>query len=188
MCRFPYMPRLKAESVLTATVQAGVASRDFFGLAQGKEADRYLGFSFNADALASMYTDTLLIVPETAAAYQAKLDEEKRIREALPEGGNTDKHGHTGETDTTPSGTDLPKVQKKKRFYASVELESLGTKTRFSDIADNIIKHLTDRPDTRVTITIDIHAATDSCFDEDIQRVLKENCNTLKFKNVEFEE
>ena len=191
MCRQLYLPRLRAEGVFTATIQAGSSSRDFFGIAQGKEGDRYLGFSFSTPAMPFMDTTTLLIEPGTASAYQDHLDEEKRAREAqagqpVTSPATVTTSAHLTATSHSPMiGT---VVKAKKRFYASIDLEPHGTKLRFNDIADNIIQHLAERPDTRVTINIEIQADSNTGFQEDIQRILKENCNTLRFRNAEFEE
>ncbi len=58
----------------------------------------------------------------------------------------------------------------------------------FGDVVDNIIQHLAERSDTRVIINIEIQAESANGFQEDIQRVLKENANTLKFRSAAFEE
>ena len=69
-----------------------------------------------------------------------------------------------------------------------ISLDFLQDKPRFADIADNIIQHLADRPDTSVTISIEIQAESKTGFQEDIQRTLKENANVLKFRTASFEE
>jgi hypothetical protein len=190
MCRHVYLPRLKAESVFRATIQTGSANRDFFGLAQGKEGDRYLGFSYGAASMPFMDAAAVLISPETSTANQAKLDAEKRKREELAGVPGTGQPVPASPiTDDTPTDSPTGAVNRPKtRFYASIDLDPHGTKLRFNDIADNVIRHLAERPDTRVTISIDIQAETNTGFQEDVQRILKENCNTLQFRNAEFEE
>ena len=191
MCRQLYLPRLKAESVFTSTLQAASNSRDFFGFAQGKEAERYLGFTFGVPCMPFMDSAALLIAPEAAAAYQSSLDEEKRQREeqtTRPAAGQPSAPAPSPIL-VQPGESPAPIAPLlKRRFYASIDLEPHGTKMRFNDIADNIIQHLTERPDTRVTISIEIQAESNAGFQEDIQRILKENCNTLRFRNAEFEE
>ena len=192
ICRQLYLPRLKGENVFTSTIQAGSGGRDFFGFAQGKEGERYLGFTFGTPCMPFMDSGAmLLIAPEAATVYQALLDEEKRQRDehaAPPVAGEPSPTAPR--PSPTPSGTTAaPAVPlPKKRFYASIDLEPHGTKMRFNDITDNIIQHLAERPDTRVTISIEIQAESNTGFQEDIQRILKENCNTLRFRNAEFEE
>ena len=195
MCRQLYLPRLKTESVFTAAIQAGSTSRDFFGLAQGKETDRYLGFTFGVAAMPFMDNDLLLINPEAATAWQVVLDEEKSEREAATrQPGATPSVPETGATPTSTS-TALPSeaprpvpTLRKTRFYAAVDIEPHGAKMRFADIVDNIVHHLTERTDTKAIINIEIQAENASGFQEDIQRVLKENASTLKFRSAAFEE
>ena len=43
----PYLPRPRDSSVFQATLDAGTEGRDFYGFAQGKEADRYIGFVYS---------------------------------------------------------------------------------------------------------------------------------------------
>ena len=138
-----------------------------------------------------MDSAALLIAPEAAAAYQSSLDEEKRQREeqtTRPAAGQPSAPAPSPIL-VQPGESPAPIVPLlKRRFYASIDLEPHGTKMRCNDIADNIIQHLTERPDTRVTISIEIQAESNAGFQEDIQRILKENCNTLRFRNAEFEE
>lgn len=192
MCCQLYMPRLKSEGVFTATIQAGSTSCDFFGIAQGKEDKRYLGFSFGVAAMPFMDGSTLLLSPEAASAWQAVLEEERRKREETiirPGQPEPPMPGGTHVVPPSPSATGAttaPKLQ--KRFYASLDMEPHGAKMRFGDVVDNIIQHLAERSDTRVIINIEIQAESANGFQEDIQRVLKENANTLKFRNAAFEE
>ena len=191
MCCQLYMSRLKSESVFTAALQSGSTSRDYFGIAQGKEGNRYLGFSFGSAAMPFMDSSTILIQADAASAWQAVLDEERRKREepiAKPENPEPPLPGGTSVVPPSQggAGTVVPRLQ--KRFYASLDMEPHGAKMRFGDVVDNIIQHLAERTDTCVTINIEIQAESTGGFPEGIQRVLKENANTLKFKNVAFEE
>ncbi|WP_326526924.1 DUF499 domain-containing protein, partial [Dokdonella sp.] len=63
-----YLPRLRNSNVMTSAIAAGASSRDFFGLASGKESDRYLGFTFG-QATSPFMDVALLIEPGKAAAY-----------------------------------------------------------------------------------------------------------------------
>ncbi|MDR2726775.1 MAG: DUF499 domain-containing protein, partial [Deltaproteobacteria bacterium] len=136
MCRQVYLPRLKAENTFGATIQAGSTSRDFFGLAQGREGDRYLGFSFGAAAMPFMDAATVLISPEASDAHQALLDEERRKREEQAGASGTGQPSPPPPThDDTPAGTPAgAEVRPKTRFYAAIDLDPHGTKLRFNDI------------------------------------------------------
>ena len=48
-CQYLYLPRLKDDVAFQAAVGAGADSRDFFGIAQGMDEGRYVGFSFRSE-------------------------------------------------------------------------------------------------------------------------------------------
>ena len=80
MCAYCYLPRLRDESVFTASIRAGVASGDSFGYAASVSAQgRYEGLIFGVpvDAAAGVYVDaeSVLVRPETA---RAQLEAERR--------------------------------------------------------------------------------------------------------------
>ena len=76
----------------------------------------------------------------------------------------------------------------KTRFYGSVDLDPIQARRQFADIADDVIAHLSNRNGTRVRIKIDIEAETTDPFDDQVQRIVKENCNQFRFGNAEFED
>ena len=45
-CKQLYLSRLKDEAAFKNTLDAGSIRREFFGFAQGKEDEGYIGFSF----------------------------------------------------------------------------------------------------------------------------------------------
>ena len=68
-CQYLYLPRLRDDTVFRAALAAGTGSRDFFGMAYGKEDTRYVGFSFG-EAVSPVLDRTLLVIdPHTASAY-----------------------------------------------------------------------------------------------------------------------
>lgn len=203
MCQQLYMPRLKDSRVLQHTLAMGSDSRDFFGLAQGKENERYLGFSFAKATSALMDQMLLLIEPATAAAYAAAL---QAAEEAAKQPMRTDTSSSSSKGDdgikkpsfptsvgkpnngnglapSQPAPTQAPKRQ----FYATVELDPNLAKKQFADIVEEVVTQFTTRHGVKVKISIEIEAATDADFDSHLQRAVTENCKVLKFKNAEFE-
>ena len=84
MCAYCYLPRLRDESVFTASLRAGVASGDSFGYAGRVSAQgRYEGLLFGApvDAAAGVCVDaeSVLVRPEAA---RTQLEAERRRAEA----------------------------------------------------------------------------------------------------------
>ena len=54
---------------------AGADSRDFFGIAQGMDEGRYVGFSFGKKTSVFMDSSLLLIEPLTAAGFADLVEE-----------------------------------------------------------------------------------------------------------------
>lgn len=199
-CQQLYLPRLKDDTVFQMTMAAGAESREFFGFAQGKEDGRYIGFSYGKRTSLIMDASLLLIEPVAAAAYMEALraaEEASRAKAADASGG--------GATTTVPTGGGMPRAEDsakggyatgggiagqsiKKQFYGSIELDPFLAKKQFADLVDEVVQQFTMRPGVKVKIAIEIQAESPSGFDDGLQRVVKENCNVLKFKNAEFEE
>ncbi|OQX02980.1 MAG: hypothetical protein BWK73_40960 [Thiothrix lacustris] len=207
MCQQLYMPRLKNSFVLQHTLAAGSDSRDFFGLAQGKQEERYLGFSFARATSAILDQALLLIEPIAAAAYAAALQAaEEAAKRATPtptsSGTQPAPTGEDGvkepEIPTNigkpnngitppPPPQPVPPQAPKRQFYATVELDPHLAKKQFADIVEEVVTQFTTRHGVRVKISIEIEAETDADFDSHLQRAVTENCKVLKFKNAEFE-
>ena len=208
-CSYLYMPRLRDADTLRVAISAGVGSRDFFGVAYGKEEGRYQGFHF-AQNTSVIFDDTLLLIePKAAAEFAAKLAAEAAERDAEasppPRGPNPPGPRTTPENGSGPSAVDgsgpapagavpaapppAPGAAPKKRmFFGSVELDPVKAKLQFSDVADEVLMVFTQKPGVKVKISIEIEAESPAGFDDGLQRAVRENCNQLKFKNQAFEE
>ncbi|MFO1387187.1 MAG: DUF499 domain-containing protein, partial [Chitinivorax sp.] len=197
-CQQLYLPRLRDDTVFHHTLGTGAESRDFFGVAQGKEGDRYLGFSFGRRTSLFLDSSLLLIEPITAAGYaEALRAEEDTARatavaqlstgnsgaDAIPlKAADAAKPSYAVDT-VTPAA-----VASKKQFYGSIELDPILAKKQFADLVDEVVQQFTARQGVKVRIAIEIQADSNSGFDDGLQRAVKENCNVLRFKNAEFEE
>jgi hypothetical protein len=51
-----------------------------------------------------------------------------------------------------------------------------------------VIKHLSGLVGARVDVTLEVHAEVPEGIPEDRQRIVNENCRTLKFESFEFQE
>lgn len=202
-CHYLYLPRLVNDQVFRNAIAEGVETEDFFGFAAGKEGDRYLGFSFGKNSLASLDESSLLIDRETAAAYAEKLRGTQQP-EPQPEhpgtggtgSGNTSGASGSGDALTPPTdplslhgntGQDSTAANK-THFYGTVDLDAVKAKMDFATIMDEVIQQFTAQVGVDVTISVEIEARKKDGFDESLQRTIKENCNVLKFKSSEFEE
>lgn len=197
-CSYLYMPRLKDDNVYTMAIEAGSASRDFFGLAQGKENEQYLGFTFGVRTGIFMDNSLLLIEPTSAIAFEERKRAEQQtilppeagsggVREVPPGGGMTTGSGFVP---PVPPRSPVPPIAStaKKHFYGSIDLDPVRAKIQFNNLVDEVIGNFTAKPGVRVKIAIEIEAETDVNFDDSLQRAVKENCNVLKFNTAEFDE
>lgn len=202
-CHYLYLPRLVNDQVFRNAIAEGVETEDFFGFAAGKEGDRYLGFSFGKNSLASLDESSLLIDRETAAAYAETLRAAQQP-DPQPEhpgtggtgSGNTSGASGSGDALTPPTdplslhgntGQDSTAANK-THFYGTVDLDAVKAKMDFATIMDEVIQQFTAQVGVDVTISVEIEARKKDGFDESLQRTIKENCNVLKFKSSEFEE
>lgn len=198
-CSYLYMPRLKDDTVYQLAIEAGSASREFFGLAQGKADGQYQGFTFGSSTGIFMDNSLLLVEPVAAAEYEARKQAEYVIppetgrgslgREVPPGGGGTITDGGGYVPPVTPGQPVPPPVSRaKKHFYGSIELDPVRAKLQFNNLVDEVIGNFTAKPGVRVKIAIELEAEADANFDDSLQRTVKENCNVLKFKTAEFDE
>ena len=191
-CQQLYLPRLKDDTVFRHTLRGGVESQDFFGFAQGKDADRYLGFTFGKPTSQVLDAHLLLIEPMTAAAYaaaQKAADAGDQLNPTEPITSSADNALHIEESGKAvyTSGQTASQTLK-TQFYGSIELEAIQAKKQFADVVDEVILYFTSRAGVKVKITVDIQAEATAGFDEGVQRTVRENSKALRFKNAEFEE
>ena len=192
-CQQLYLPRLKDDITFQNTVAAGAESRDFFGLAQSKENDQYLGFSYGKRTTPIMDAFLLLIAPEKASSYlQAQEAAQQNDASITPlVHPNPEKSGskstHQYDINKNYNPEEYIHARRKTRFYASIHLDPVQAKRQFNDIAEEVLQQFINNPATQIQITIEIHAEFSSGFDDNLQRTVKENCNVLKFKTAEFD-
>lgn len=205
-CCYLYLPRLRDAETMRATVNAGLSSRDFFGVAYGEEEGRYQGFHFAERTTAILDESLLLIEPVAAAAFAEVLtaeavQREKEIREkSEKEAGNDDNSDIDSSSDETSGDNDHPDKDDKSAdekggstltkttFFGSVELDPVKAKLQFSDVVEEVLMLFTQKPGMKVKVSIEIEAHSSSPFDEGTQRSVRENCTQLKFKNHSFED
>jgi predicted AAA+ superfamily ATPase len=214
-CCYLYLPRLRDSDTLRATVNAGVASRDFFGVSYGHENGRFKGFHFAENTTVILDDSLLLIEPKAAANFAAKLAQEAADREAAikkvrePDARNgSEASGGSGDSGAGPTGPGTgtgsgigsgsagggigggqkPVASKKTTFFGTVEIDPIKAKLQFADVAEEVLMLFTQKPGVKVRVSLEITAAAPGGFDDATQRAVRENCNQLKFKNHEFDD
>lgn len=204
-CQYLYLPRLHNQEVYRQAIDAGVRSRDFFGVAYGRDGEQYLGFELEQSISVILDGTTILIQPTIAQAYDAVQKRLKEQREAEQRRGTTTTitgatttvgptSGHThpvGTLNPDPRGGTLvrPPVQTaKRRFYGKVQLSPHTAKMDFAKIYEEVLSHFALKHDGTVTISIEVEASSSGGFDESFQRIIRENGGQLRFTTTEFEE
>ncbi len=195
-CQQLYLPRLLDDHVFQETLTAGADSRDFFGFAQGKEGDRYLGFTFDRMTTPFLDDSLLLIEPSEAERYAGTLiDTPSPVPPPVVDGGgqpgapgpNTTGINGTGGSTGSDRPINEPGV-KQYQFYGNLTLNPIQATRQFSEIMQEVVQHFTSRTGVNVRITVDIHADAPGGFDQALQRTVKENCNTLGFSSADFDD
>lgn len=185
-CQYLYLPRLVNDGVYKNTLREALKSTDYFGFADGKDGDKYLGFCFGKDNFNLLMEQSLLITQETAAAYQARITAtptpppasiaaRNKTTSTPVSGGNAANH------DNNP-----PQAANRTHFFARAELNPLKAKMEFGNIFDEIIAQFSEKSGVTVHLSIEIDATATEGFDENLQRSVNENSKVLKVQG-EFE-
>ncbi len=196
-CHYLYLPRLVNDQVFRDAIAKGVETEDYFGFAAGRDGGRYLGFVFGQPTTIVLDESSLLIDREAALAWRERMENERRqqgdggVSGASP----TAARSISGEGETTsptPAGGTSPGIppttSAKKQFYGTITLDPIKAKMDFATIMDEVVQQFTSKLGVDVKISVEIQAQSKDGFDEALQRIIKENCNTLKFDGSEFEE
>lgn len=186
-CQYLYLPRLRDDVVFQQTLAAGVQSRDFYGIAQGKdERNKYLGFVFGARSSVILDKDLLLITQAAASAFEEAIKPPPPPPprpEIVPGSGP-----HPPVPPLPPPPPPPPPPQDvKRRFYGSIDLDPTLAKRQFADIVDEVVQQFSTKLGVKVRISIELEAESSAGFDSGLQRSVRENCRTLRFKGADFE-
>jgi len=184
--RYNYLPRLQNAKTLQDCVNRGV-QEGLFGLAVSKESGTYNHLKINE--IVSCNPECLIVKPEVARQIIAE-----KQNHVIPGEGKQGDKGADPDSTATGDGTtvDPPPPEPRqsstmKRFYATVDLQPEKMSLEASNIANEIIALLKSKYHAEVKVTLEIEASDREGFDENTQRAVRENCNTLKFRNAEFE-
>lgn len=190
-CSYLYLPRLVNDQVLKNAIETGIETGDYFGLACGKENDKYLGFVFGRHAMVILDDSSILIERDAAKAYSEQIKPEPGSADisAVAPPGEATLVTTTGTGDDSSQGKPSePRAGNKKQFYGTVSLEPIRAAMDFATIVTEVVQQFTSKLGVNVKINVEIQAISKDGFDEATQRTVKENCNVLKFTNAEFEE
>jgi hypothetical protein len=199
LCSYPYLSRLKDESVLIEAIREGIRGREAFGYAarvntQGTDDNRYEALSFGkAGATIYINADAVLVTPAAAARQQEA--EAAKVREA--ESASDTVYATTLSSASAPTlgvrepaAGAQPQAAPRRiiRFFAATQLDPLRLSRDAGRISEEVVQHLLTLAGANVDITIEIQASALQGIPDNVVRTVSENCRTLKFRTHEFEE
>ena len=181
--RYPYLPRMKNQEVLCATVRQGANPISWqitgFAIADAFNAKtgHYVGLTTSGDATTVIGT-TLIVRPDAAAGqlHEAEIpvvaEEEGGPRATpVPRGGNA------------RSAVD----DRLRRFYAVVRLDPERYQRDFAKLAAEVIANLAGFLGTDIEISVEIKATNPEGFPDYVSRTVTENARTLRLDSYGFE-
>ena len=195
-CTYYQMPRLLDENVLVRTMSDGVAKGGYFGFADGKEDNQYLGFKYGEQVFTyGMDDQSLLIECETAAKYKAAHTQQPIPAPADNGNGGGSIHptaesntGNSSEIQPSQQGTAVPMKKHYNHFYGAASIDPVSGTFQFQSIITELVSHFTTKPGVKVTIKLDIEATSETPFDDSTVRTVTENSTVLKMESSEFSE
>lgn len=193
LCAYPYLPRLRDQSVFVASIQDGLASVDYFAYATGvSPQDRYVGLAFGAQA-AAVYIDatSVLIKPESARS-QIESERDSTGQGQSGGGGTVIEHGTGTGQGGTGGGSGHQESEDEarplRRFFGTTQLDPDRASRDIGTISEEVLQHLITLPNAEVEVSVEISAKVPAGVSPDTKRIIEENCNTLGFRSHGFEE
>ena len=193
LCAYCYLPRLRDQSVFIASIQAGITSGDYFGYATSVAAQgRYEGLTHGASA-AAIYVDatSVLVKPEVA---QVQIEAERVSLGAAGIEVGMSVPGTVADSGQIPpsygSGPEPGPVTARlpRRFYGMVRLNPDRAGRDMGTVTEEVLQHLTTLPGAKVEVSVEISATVPDGVSDSVQRIVDENCKTLRFQSHGFEE
>lgn len=197
LCKYCYLPRLASYEVLENAIKAGVDSEDFFSLASGKDAEKFLNLRYNQSV--SEVNEADLVVKNDAARKQllAKKDEVPVQPVVQPGTGwgmpSTPTSGGTSVPDaggwSPVGGAPITPAEKlNTRFYMSADLDNTRLYKNVQTLYNEIISQLAEIDGCKISLSLEVSAQNGDGFSPDIIRAVSENCRTMNVKDFGFEE
>lgn len=187
--RYIYLPRLQQPNVLLGAITDGVSlltwMQDSFAFGDGYDEDkeRYPGLRAGQALFINETSAGLLVKPDIA---QHQMDAETVVDPPTP--APDDPTVPPPEPGLPPITSPLPPPPAKaKRYHGSVHLDPTRAGRDASQIADEVISHLSGLTGAEVRLTLEIEAEIPDGAPDDVVRIVNENSRTLKFSDSGFE-
>jgi len=172
--QYVYLHRLKDQSVLEKSLEAGIRSGEYFYYAEDiDESGRYKGLVGSTGFL-HFTLDGLIVKPETA---KLQLSQEEKSIDTLP---ISESEPASLPFDEIPQ-KEKTTVSKKTHFWGSVKLDHTKLGSTAGLINTEILQHFIQLPGASIKISLDIQVDVPSGIPDDIVHTVNENSKTLKF-------
>lgn len=178
--KYVYLPRLRDQHVLLATVEAGPASTAWqsegFAVAAAldESSGRYLGLVAGSHP-GSQSATTLLIRPEAALA-QLEADADA-AQHASGEISIT-----ADDATIAAAGESHPPEPRITTFRGDKRIDTDRPVKDFGSVVEEVLQHLMALADADVEIVLQIRVSKPDGFDDAVVRTVTENSRTLKFE------
>lgn len=184
--RYLYLPRLRSRDVFEGAVLRGAASRDYFGTAGSGAPGKWEGFRYGA-APGAVDDALLLIEPGEARTFE-QAQEQSRVNPPPRPPGPVDGTGpgKVGGVVAPPPPPDPPGTGP-RHLHLSIDVNAAGARLRLTDIAAEIIAHLTREATAEVKVTLEIDVNFPNGVSQALRRTIDENAVQLKVRKPEWE-
>jgi hypothetical protein len=173
-----YLPRLRDRQLLIDAVRSAIRQLvcDHFAYAESFEEGRYVGLVATGGGATVIDLSGVIVKPDVALAQLATTP---GVTPPMQPGGGVEGTAPAPQPPVTPT---LPRW-----FYASASIDPIRAGRDVGRIAEEVLQHLTTLPRANVKLTLEIEAYAPDGVPDDVQRVVTENCQTLKFSSHGFE-
>ena len=180
LCSYCYLPRLTSFSVLEQAIREGSSSKEYFGIAAGREGERYVDLTLG-EARATVHESDWLVKPEVARAQIER--ESAAVQPPSPASGpdvfsgaklTGDGGSGYGGTSFSPAAPDPRPVE----LILDKRLDPVRVNKDVSDVVKEIVSHL-ERAGAKVEMSLHVEARSGEGFDVPLMRTVTENCRTL---------
>lgn len=182
-----YLPRLKDLNVLLETITRGVASNEFFAMAERVEDGRYQGLVFNRPVMGAIPLSNLLVKKEVALKQIEEELKKTHEEEGSPGPLFPEKPDRPVSAVAKPEATKKPQ-RKKRHFSMDVPLDSLRINKEVNTYMNEVLAHMVNLPGANVKIRLDVDIEVPEGMPSNVFTTVSENCRTLKIENFSFEE
>ena len=197
LCTYCYLPRLANYSVLENAVAQGLASDQYFGIADGMGEKGYLNLTLGKDRPFINSSD--LLVKVGVAQEQFEREEEERAeaerrrkeRERIPIPPEPVETGDTSD-DGGSSGSAIPPKPRSERlpvsFTMSAKLDNTRVNRDVRVIMEEIVSQLMQLDGAELELSFEVRARVEEGIPVPTTRAVSENCNTLHIRDYRFDE